>query len=156
MDTEVDEARRAPTGFRHWKALGDGFLLCLVVVGPAFLFEELWRGRPMIDQGGGWWLVPACIMAIGFFAGGRVSGRGRRAREGAFKMGLAIAALTLVMIFIADVIRRSALSQGFPGGVLRLWVLSAVAALVIGGLGGVSGRRGRIKAQQRHQMGRFH
>jgi hypothetical protein len=152
----VHAKERASTGYRHWQSLSDGFLLCLVIVGPTFLVEELWRGRPLIDQPGSWWLLPACIMAIGFFAGGRVAGRKRRSRRGAFNQGLLSSGLTLVMIFVADIIRRTVLSDGIPRAVFVLWVESAAAAILAGGLGGLSGRRGTLKARTRHQMQRFH
>jgi len=156
MVSNGEGAPVAATGFRHWQSLSDGFLLCLVIVGPTFLVEELWRGRPVIDQPGAWWLLPAGIMAFGFFAGGRVGGRNRRARKGAFNQGLAIAGLTLVLIFVADIVRRAVLSQGFPTRVLGLWAMSGLAALVVGGLGGVHGRRSTLKARKRRQLGRFH
>jgi hypothetical protein len=154
--SNVDGVTSPEPGFRHWKSLGDGFLLSLLIVGPTFLFEELWRGKPMIDQGGGWWLVPTGIMAIGFFVGGRVAGRNRRARKSAFNQGMVTAALTLVLIFVADIIRRTVLEKGFPPGVMRLWVVSALLALLVGGLGAINGRRGNIRARHRHQMERFH
>jgi hypothetical protein len=131
-------------------------MLSLIIVGPTFLFEELWRGRPMIDQGGVWWLVPASIMSIGFFVGGRMAGKNRRHRKGAIQQGLATAGMTMVLIFIADVIRRKELSMPFSTGVLKLWFVAGLAALLVGGLGGLYGRRANIKARQRHQMGRFH
>jgi hypothetical protein len=146
----------APTGFRHWQSLSDGFLVSLVVVGPSFLFEELWRGRPMIDQPGALWLLPAALMALGFFYGGRVAGRNRRARSGAFTQGLLVAGLILVLIFIADLIRRLVLSQSLSIGILLIWLTCAAGALLVGGLGGVQGRRGTRLAKKRHQMQRFH
>jgi hypothetical protein len=156
MAQNVHAKEHGSTGYRHWQSLSDGFLLGLVIVGPTFLAEELWRGRPLIDQAGAWWLLPACIMAIGFFSGGRVAGRKRRARKGAFTQGLMTSGLTLVLIFVADVIRRMVLSDGLPRSVLLVWLEWALAALLAGGLGGLSGRRGTLKARTRHQMGRFH
>jgi hypothetical protein len=152
-----DSGNRSPvSGYRHWKTLGDGFMVSLVIVGPTFLFEELWRGRPMIDQGGAWWLVPALIMAIGFFVGGMVAGKNRRHRRGAITQGVATSGLTLLMIFIADVIRRGELNNPFSLGVLKLWFWCSLGALLVGALGGLYGRRANIKARHRHQMGRFH
>jgi hypothetical protein len=156
MARDVDTRAPAPTGYRHWQSLSDGFLVSLAVVAPTFLFEELWRGRPMIDQAGVLWLLPASLMAIGFFAGGRVAGRNRRNRVGAFNQGLLVSGLTLVMIFMADMIRRVVLSQGLSWGVMLLWAGSAAGALLVGGLGGINGRRGTRLARKRHQMERFH
>jgi hypothetical protein len=157
MTTPTTETRTPPGGrYQHWQSLGDGFLLSLIVVGPAFLFEELWRGRPMIDQPGAWWVVPAAIMAGGFFAGGRLAGRARRSVGGAFIQGLLVAGLTLVMIFVADMIRRVVLVQHLNWGVMALWLGSAMAGLLLGGLGGLSGRRSTLTARKRNQMERFH
>ena len=160
MEEHVDLAEWAApprTGFRHWQSLSDGFLVCLLVVAPSFLFEELWRGQPMIDQGGAWWLLPAIIMAVGFFVGGRVAGRNRSTRTGAFRQGLLVAALTLVMIFLADLIRRGIVGKEIvKAEVIAIWLACAFGALVVGGVGGVSGRRGALKALKRFQMDRFH
>lgn len=156
MDQRLETPTPAPRGFRHWQSLSDGFLLSLVVVGPAFLFEELWRGKPMIDQGGMLWLIPALIMTAGFFAGGRVAGRNRSTQSGAFTQGLLVAGLTLGMIFVADMIRRLILTQALSWTVIALWVSSALGALLVAGLGGINGRRGLRLARQRYQMERFH
>jgi hypothetical protein len=141
--------------FRHWQSLGDGIVVSLVVVGPTFLVEELWRGRPLIDQGGLWWVIPAAIMAIGFFAGGTIAGRHRKSPKGAFRQGLLVASLTIVLVFIADMIRRLVLSEGMELTILGYWVAAAAAALLVGGLGGANGRRRTLRAKQRRQMDRF-
>jgi hypothetical protein len=146
----------APKTYRHWQSLSDGFLVSIVVVGPTFLFEELYGGKPMIDHGGVVWLWPALIMAAGFFAGGRVAGRNRSSRVGAFNQGFLVAALTLPVIFMADILRRVALHQGFSWEVFYIWVGCSIAAVLVGGLGGVNGRRGLRVARKRLQMERFH
>jgi hypothetical protein len=156
MEHDLESWAAPPDGFRHWQSLSDGFLVSFVIVGPTFLFEELWRGRPMIDQGGATWMIPAVIMGIGFFAGGRVAGRNRSSRRGAFSQGLVVAALTLILIFLADMIRRLILTEGLTWQVLAIWLACVFGALVVGGVGGVSGRRGARLAQRRHQMERFH
>jgi drug/metabolite transporter (DMT)-like permease len=160
MEEHVDLSTWAApprTQYRHWESLSDGFLVSLVVVAPTFLFEELWRGRPMIDQGGAWWMLPALIMAAGFFAGGRVAGRNRSSRVGAFNQGILVATLTLVLIFLADLIRRMIVgNEVLKWQVLAIWVACSFGALLVGGVGGVNGRRGAIKALKRFQMERFH
>jgi hypothetical protein len=156
MNQEVERRVPALAGYRHWQSLGDGFLVSLVVVGPSFLFEELWRGRPMIDQPGALWLIPALLMGVGFYAGGRVAGRNRRARTGAFNQGLLVSGLILVLIFIADMIRRLVLSQSLTKEILFIWLACSAGALLAGGFGGLHGRRGARLAQKRHQMQRFH
>jgi hypothetical protein len=142
--------------YRHWQSLSDGFLVSLVIVGPTFIFEELWRGRPMIDQGGATWMIPAVIMGIGFFVGGRIAGRNRSSRRGAFSQGLMVAALTLILIFLADMIRRLILTKGITVEVIEIWAACSFGALMAAGLGGVSGRRGARLSQRRYQMERFH
>src|SRR5580658_5631767 len=107
MKTDADVTKVTPqsaNSFRHWRSLSDGHLVTLVIVGPAFLFEELWRGSPLIDQSGMTWLYPAIVMAIGFFVGGTVAGRHRRTTNGAFNQGALVAAITMALIFAADII----------------------------------------------------
>jgi hypothetical protein len=141
--------------YRHWRSLSDGFLVSLVVVGPTFLVEELWRGKPLIDQGGIWWVIPGAIMAVGFFVGGVIAGRHRQHRKGAFNQGVLVAALTLSLLLVADVIRRLVLVNGLNLGVLKLWLASIAAALLVGGLGGLTGRRRTLMARKRNAMNRF-
>ncbi|HEX3794005.1 MAG TPA: hypothetical protein VHV57_05865 [Acidimicrobiales bacterium] len=141
--------------FRHWRSLSDGFLVSLIVVGPTFLVEEMWGGKPLIDRSGAVWVIPAAIMALGFFAGGRVAGRHRRNAKGAFNQGVLVAALTMPLIFIADLVRRAVLSQSITVEVLAIWVGALAAATLVGGLGGISGRRRVRLARKRNQMDRF-
>jgi hypothetical protein len=156
MHPELASDRPTRTPFRHWQSLSDGFLVSIVIVGPTFLFEELWRGRPMIDQGGATWLIPAVILGLGFFVGGRVAGRNRSSHGGAFTQGLIVAAVTLALIFLADMVRRMILSEGLSWQVMAIWAACSFGALMAGGLGGLHGRRGTRLAQRRHQMERFH
>lgn len=142
--------------FRHWQSLSDGFLVALIIVAPTFLFEELWRGRPMISQPGAAWLIPAVLLGLGFFFGGRVAGRYRSTAGAAFLQGLMVAALVLVMIFLADMIRRLVLTQGLDGETMAIWAACSFGALMAAGLGGINGRRGARKAKRRYQMERFH
>jgi hypothetical protein len=143
------------TEFRHWQSLSDGFLVSLVVVGPTFLFEELWRGEPLIDQGGALWIIPGIIMAAGFLAGGVIAGRHRQSSRGAFNQGLVVSGLTLALIFIADMIRRLVLDSRITIGVMEIWLLSAAAALLVGAFGGLLGRRRTLMARKRRAMDRF-
>ncbi len=142
-------------GFRHWRSLSDGFLACLVVVGPTFLFAELWRGRPLVDRGFTLWFPPAVVMALGFFFGGRVAGRHRRAPRGAIAQGLVVASLVLALIFIADVIRRLVLGQTLDSEVIALWAGAGAAALVVAAIGGLFGRWRTLQAIKRRELRRF-
>jgi hypothetical protein len=154
MEPGVDVAEtKAP--YRHWRSLSDGLMYSLIIVGPTFLFAELWRGKPIIDQPGFLWVIPACIMTVGIFTGGRVAGRHRSRREGAFNQGVLVAILTIILIFVADLIRRLVLTQTVPVAVLGLWLVAAAAAILVGGVGGLSGRRSSLRAQKRSQMDRF-
>ena len=121
--------------------LSQGLSVTLVVVGPTFLFSELWRGRPIIDQSGDIWLIPAAIMAIGFFVGGMFAGSRRRTPDQALMQGVVLGSLVITLLFIVDVIRRMTRDQGIPPGVLGLWVAAAVAALLVSSAGGLYGRR---------------
>jgi threonine/homoserine efflux transporter RhtA len=158
MEPNVNAVETVPSDkpeFRHWQSLSDGFLLSLVIVGPTFLLEEMWGGKPLIDRGGVVWVAPAAVMALGFFIGGRIAGRHRRTAKGAFNQGVLVATLTIPLIFIADMVRRIVLHQNLPPEVLGFWVGALVCATLVGGLGGLSGRRRTVKAQKRRQMSRF-
>lgn len=141
--------------FRHWRSLSDGFMISLLIVGPSFLFEELWRGKPLIDQPGNFWIVPGVIMAIGFFVGGGVGGRHRRQAGGAFTQGMLIAALTLALIFMADMIRRGILHAPFTITIIGVWIACAAGALLVSGVGGVAARHRRRKQRYRAQVERI-
>ena len=127
--------------YRHERTLGLGLLVGLLITCPTFLVEEFWHGKPLIDQRGIWWVVPAIVMAIGFLAGGAIVGRHCRRRESAYFQGALVGTVTVWIIFIADLIRRHAIGKGLYFGVGELWVVSAIGAIVAGGLGGLIGRR---------------
>jgi hypothetical protein len=158
MESNVNTVPGAPPErpeYRHWQSLSDGFLVSLVVVGPTFLLEEMWGGKPLIDRAGLVWVIPAAIMAMGFFAGGRIAGRHRQTVKGALNQGILVAALTLPLIFVADMIRRTVLNQIIPLNVLELWAGALVCSILVSGLGGISGRRRTVMARKRNQMDRF-
>jgi hypothetical protein len=112
----------------------------LLVACPTFVVEEVAFGKPLIDHYGTlWWVLPAAIMVLGFLLGGMiVGGRSRRA-QGAFVAGGLVAAVTVGLIFIADLFRRHTVGKPLNYGVERLWVLAAIGAIVVGGCGGVIG-----------------
>jgi hypothetical protein len=151
-DAKTDASGKSQ--FRHWHSLSNGFMVSLLIVGPSFLFEELWRGRPLIDQPGKLWIVPGVIMAIGFFVGGSIGGRHRRHAGGAFNQGLVIAGLTLALIFMADMIRRGILHAPLNLTIIGVWCACAAGGLLVSGLGGVSARRRRRKQRYRAQVER--
>jgi hypothetical protein len=117
---------------------GIGVLVGLLVTCPTFVVEEVAFGKPLIDHYGTvWWVLPAVIMAAGFLLGGMiVGGRSRRAQS-AFVAGGLVAAVTVGLIFIADLFRRHTVAKPLNYGVERLWVLAAIGAIVVGGCGGI-------------------
>jgi ABC-type multidrug transport system permease subunit len=132
-------------------SLSNGLLIAIAIVGPTFLFAELWRGKPIIDQSGHWWLIPAFIMAAGFLIGASVAGQAEKSASAAIKQGASLASVTLVLTFLVDLVRRATLGQWISWAVIRLWVAAAAAALVVGGIGGLMGQW-RVKNRQRTSL----
>ncbi len=128
-----------PNGNGHTFAVA--FLIGFAIVCPTFFIEEFWHGRPLIDQGGHRWVLPAIVMGLGFFVGGLIVGRRRRDVWNAFGHGLLVAAVIVGVTFIADLIRRDALGQVLTSSVEYLWFGAAALAIAVGGLGGVVGYR---------------
>jgi hypothetical protein len=143
MDGDIpstEPTRRSPASFRQWELVALGLLVSLLIVGPTFLSEETWHGGPLIDRGGVLWLVPAVVMAFGFFVGGAIAGYQRTGVQGALARGLLVAGLTISLAFAGDMARRHALGEGVQLRVLEYWVGAVGAALLVGGLGAVNGR----------------
>jgi hypothetical protein len=133
----------------HYRALSDAFLFTLVISVPALLWEELWRGQPMIDQPGHLWLVPAVITIAAFFIGGYIAGRHRRRRTGALLQAVALAVPVSLLLIIADIGRRLDLHRGFTLPVAGLWLYALVGTVVISSLGALYGRRRYLKKRAR-------
>jgi MFS family permease len=146
-----EEAGSELLRLREWETSIFGLLVSLVIVGPTFLSEETWHGAPLIDRGGALWLLPAVVMAIGFFAGGMIAGYHRQRLAGALLKGVLVGALTIGLAFAGDLARRYWLGEGLQSRVLEYWAAAAVAALVVGGLGGVSGRYLAVRSWRRRQ-----
>lgn len=133
----------------HYRALSDAFLFTLVVSVPALLWEELWRGQPMIDQPGHLWLVPAVITVAAFFVGGYIAGRHRRRRRGALIQAVALAVPVSLLLIVADIGRRLDLHRGFTLPVAGLWLYALIGTVVISSLGALYGRRRYLKKRAR-------
>ncbi|HUC05728.1 MAG TPA: hypothetical protein VL961_10030 [Acidimicrobiales bacterium] len=118
------------------RPLSDGFIASMTLVGPAFLFAELWRGRPVIDQPGNLWIVPGAVMAAGFVLGGYVAGRRLARSATAFWRGALVALLTMTAIFACDLLRRAVIEQGLSWSVGGLWIGAAALTAFLGGVGG--------------------
>jgi hypothetical protein len=147
--TPTEQTRRSPASFRQWELVALGLLVSLIIVGPTFLSEETWHGGPLIDRGGVEWLVPAIVMAIGFFVGGAIAGYQRTRVQGALLRGLLVAGLTIALAFAGDMARRFALGEGVQVRVLEYWVGAVAAALLVGGLGAVNGHWLAVKVWAR-------
>ena len=133
----------------HWRSLSDAILFTLIVVGPTMLWEEMWRGKPMIDQSGDLWVAPAVIAGLAYFIGGSIAGRHRRRRYGAVIQGVALAVPTSIVLIIADIGRRIVLSMGLSFAVVGLWLAAIVATIVVASLGALFGRWAYIRSRRR-------
>jgi uncharacterized membrane protein len=133
----------------HWRSLGDAVVLTLLVAGPTMLWEEMGQGRPMIDQPGSLWLVPAAIVTITYFVGGAIAGRHRRRPRGALIQGVALAVSTSSIFVIVDVVRRVMLGNNQSVAVAELWLAAVGATVAVAGLGAVSGRWLYIRRRER-------
>jgi hypothetical protein len=83
-------------------------------------------------------LVVACA---GFVIGGAVAGRHRRTPKGAATQGFFAALLPVSAASVADIIRYVVLGHTISIGTVSLWLALEVAALILGAVGGVVGRR---------------
>jgi hypothetical protein len=143
---EVEEERalgaHAVRG-RHigwWESLVIGLFVSLVIVGPTFLTEETWHGAPLIDRGGALWVIPAAIMAVGFFLGGAIAGYQKLRARHALVSGLAVSFVTIVLAFLGDLVRRHSIGEGLQHAVAEYWVGALFVSVFVGSLGGLSGR----------------
>jgi hypothetical protein len=138
----------------HWHSLGDAILFTLLIAGPTMLWEEVWRGQPMIDQKGHLWMVPTVIVTATYFVGGAIAGRHRRRPFGALVQGVALAVPTSLVLVIADLARRLVLRKDIPVGVAGLWLAAIGGTIVIAVLGAWFGRWLYIKRQARLSLTR--
>jgi len=153
-DVDGGVADNSPPGGRqalHYRALSDAYLFTLLISGPALLWEELWRGQPMIDQPGHLWVVPTIITVAAFFIGGTIAGRHRRRRTGALLQGVALALPVSLLLIIADVGRRLYLHRPFTLPVAGLWLYALLGTLVISAVGALYGRRRYLKKRARRK-----
>ncbi len=153
-DTARGVSDRSPPGSHeaiHYRSLSDAYLFTLVISVPALLWEELWRGQPMIDQPGHLWLVPTVITVAAFFIGGAIAGRHRRRRTGALVQALALAVPVSLLLIVADIGRRLDLHRGFTLPVAGLWLYALVGTVVISSLGALNGRRRYLKKRARRK-----
>lgn len=132
------------TGERVTRAqsrVGLGILLTLVIAVPTLVAAEDWHGRPLIDQGGYGWLVPAFVTALAFAAGGAVAGRHAGRAPRALGHGLVVGAVAVLALLAADVVRRLIMNPTLPMGVVYYWLDGAAVALFLSLAGAASGHR---------------
>lgn len=135
----------------HYRSLSDAYLFTLVVSVPVLLWEEMWRGQPMIDQPGHLWVVPMLICMAAFFIGGAIAGRHRRRRTGALVQAIALAVPVSMLLIIADIGRRLDLHRGFTLPVAGLWLYALAGTVIISSLGALFGRRRYLKKRARRK-----
>ena len=113
-----------------------GVVGTLVVAAPTLVIEEDWHGRPMIDQPGHLWIIPAVVVAAAFAAGGAFGTRGVVELWRALWQGLLVGVASAGVLLLADVVRRAMRDQSTSSGVFRLWIEAALLSAVISSLGG--------------------
>ncbi|MHB1584400.1 MAG: hypothetical protein ACYCU7_03745 [Acidimicrobiales bacterium] len=119
---------------------GAGLVLTLVVAVPTLAFAEDWHGKPLIDQGGLTWLVPAVIVALAFAVGGAVAGRHGVSPGRALVEGLWVGVPGVLALLAADAVRRLVVNPTLPNGVIAYWLEGAAAAIFFALAGAVAGR----------------
>ncbi len=113
-----------------------GIGVTLIVAAPTLVIEEDWHGRPMIDQPGHLWVVPALVVAAAFALGGALGARGLVELWRALWHGLLVGVVSAGLLFLADVVRRAMADQVTPRGVWRLWIEGVAVSVVLASLGG--------------------
>jgi hypothetical protein len=125
---------------RRWRDVALPALLELAIAIPTMIVEESWHGRPMIDEHTGLWLVAGCLVAFAFLVGGALAGY--RLPVSAAQQATVATVFAVVVLLVGAVIRRLVVAhEGVPPDVERLWLLGAVAALVLSTAGSELGRR---------------
>ncbi len=112
----------------------------LVVAIPAMVVEENWHGRPMIDTGTYLWILPALLVASAFVLGGALAGF--RSRSTGVAHAGAVATFAVAVLLLGASFRRIHVAhEGIPHVVVGLWIMGAIAALVLSVIGALLGRR---------------
>jgi hypothetical protein len=125
---------------RRWRGPLAGTATILVISVPVMVFAEDWRGVPLIDQAGAWWLLPAAASVAAFGAGGAVAARGRPSLGRALVGGLAAAVPAVAVLLAGDAARRAIYNPTLPAGVVTYLAAAAVVALAAALLGAAGAR----------------
>ncbi len=135
------------------QALVPSVALILVIAVPTMVVEEEWRGRPMIEQGNFLWLVPATLVVLAFFLGGRLAGKRTRSSSSALAAGTMVGIMATATLLLGGIVRRHwILHEVYWADVVRLWIGAAIAAVAIAIAGAYHGRRAasRLRPAQRN------
>jgi hypothetical protein len=119
-----------------WARTAIGFAVTLVISVPTLALEENWHGAPLIDQPHHKWVLPAVVVAVAFVIGGVIAASRRRWWLDGSLHGLAVGVAATAVLLAADAIRRHGLHKAANPGVVRLWVVAAIAACLLGAIGG--------------------
>jgi hypothetical protein len=112
----------------------------LVVSIPTLIVEENWHGQPMIDEGTHLWILPAVLVASAFLFGGALAGF--RCRSTAVVHAGAAASFAVAILLLGALFRRlGVVQEHVPNGVVVLWILGAIGALMLSVIGSLLGRR---------------
>ena len=141
------EAGRGRSGAE--RDVGFGLAFTLVVAVPTLVVAEDWHGRPMIDQGGFGWLVPAVFVAVAFAIGGAIAGRRWRRLGSATGAGLVVGTLGGLILIAADGARRMLMNPTLPMGVVDYWLEGAAVSVVLAVVGAVVADRLGARAAAR-------
>ena len=128
------ESRKVPAF--DWAHAAIGLVVTLVISVPTLALEENWHGAPLIDQPHHKWVLPAIVVAAAFVLGGVIAASRRRWWLDGSLHGLAVGVAATAVLLVADAIRRHGLHKAANPGVVRLWVVAAIAACLLGAIGG--------------------
>jgi hypothetical protein len=135
------------------RALVPSVALILVIAVPTMVVEEEWGGRPMIEQGNLLWLVPAALVILAFFLGGRLVGKRTRSPSSAPVAGAMVGIVATATLLLGGYVRRHwILHEVYWADVLRLWIGATIAAVAVAVAGACHGRRAasRLRQSQRN------
>lgn len=134
IDATAPESQKSPAF--DWARAAIGLAVTLVISVPTLALEESWHGTPLIDQPHHKWVVPAVVVAVAFVIGGVIAASRRLWWLDGSLHGLAVGVAAAAILLVADAIRRHGLHKASNPGVVRLWVVAAIAACLLGAIGG--------------------
>lgn len=110
-------------------------VVILIVAVPTLVFEELYRGIPMIDQATTQWRIPGAIVTGGFVLGGCLAAH-RSPRP--VSSGLLTGLTTALLLVGVDIGRRLLITrQLLTWPVAGLWLVATLVAAAASAVGGL-------------------